>query len=69
MPTASPSSVDTIRAELRRVQYGPMLPRLWHGAMMRWQRASDQRTVRSGREQPEASAGLLSQPADEVPAL
>ena len=49
MQTAATGSIATLRHEMRRVAYGPMMPRLWHRMRHEWQCAADRAAARAVR--------------------
>jgi hypothetical protein len=47
MQTATTASIATLRNEMRRVTYGPMIPRLWHRMRQEWHYAADRAAARA----------------------
>ncbi|HEY1934396.1 MAG TPA: hypothetical protein VGG99_20500 [Acetobacteraceae bacterium] len=47
MHTATTASISALRSEMRRVTYGPLLPRLWHRARQEWLQAADRAVARA----------------------
>lgn len=41
MQTATAPSIEALRSELRRVEHGRMMSRVWHRARHEWQRVAD----------------------------
>jgi hypothetical protein len=49
MQATTTASIVALRSELRRVTYGPLLPRLWHRARQEWLQAADRAAARAMR--------------------
>jgi hypothetical protein len=47
MQTTTTASIVALRSEMRRVTYGPLLPRLWHRARQEWLQAADRAAARA----------------------
>jgi len=47
MQTIATTPVDALRAELRRVAAGRLVPRLWHQLRHEWQRSADRSVARA----------------------
>ena len=47
MHTTTTASISSLRTEMRRVAYGPLMPRLWHRMCREWQYAADRSAARA----------------------
>ncbi len=50
MPMSASLSIQSLRADQRRLSHGPLMPRLWQTMRDEWQRRLDRATARAVRE-------------------